>query len=228
VSGLRRGERDFHRLAIPDFTHENNLRRLTQRRPKAGGKVGKITPKFALGKSCFEMRMEELDRILERHHMNLRGHIQLVQHRRERRRLARARGTGDENDPRLFLHDLAAKRRQFQRVDRGNLRIEFPHHDCVIAVLPENVHAEAGDVWHRVTRVARAVVFQIGLHPLVVAHQLPGDPLRVLRLEHRHKRGHIHAAQFSIDLHLRRPADDEKQIGDAVTCFKHVGQHGIE
>ena len=51
--------------------------------------------------------MDDLDRVLDRDDVLRRLAVHVVDHRRERRGLARARGAGDEDDPALLLGELA-------------------------------------------------------------------------------------------------------------------------
>ena len=65
-------------------------------------------------------RVDELDRVLDRDDVRRRGLVDVVDHRRERRRLARAGRAGDQDDPALLVGQLADHRRQRQLLDRAD------------------------------------------------------------------------------------------------------------
>ena len=128
--------------------------RKAERMPFA--KVGKSLPKFALIDERAFVRVQKLDRVFEGEDVNLLGFVQLIQQRGERSRLAAASRAGDEDDAVFLLHHLPKNRRQAERIERRNLRLQFAHHDRLPPVLPEDVNAETRDVRERVAAIAGA------------------------------------------------------------------------
>ena len=228
VARLRRRQRDLHRLAVANFPDQNHLRRLSQSRAQADREVRKILAQFALAEGRLLVRMQKFDRVLERHHVDFVLLVDLVEHRRQRRRLAAARRPGHEDQPRFFLDHLAKNLRQPERVERRNLRAQLPHHDRVIAVVLENVHAKPREVRHRVARVARAVVFEVAHESFIPRHQFPRERLHMRRLERRPQALDLHRLQLPVFLHLRRPPDHEEQIGRPLIFSEHLRHDLIE
>ena len=66
---------------------------------------------------------------------------------------------------------------QFQPFARRDLRAELAHDDGVVAILPEDIHAEAGEFRHGVAGIAGAGFLQVAGQPLVAADDLEGDRL---------------------------------------------------
>ena len=112
VSGLGGGERDFHCFAVADFAEQNHFRRLAQSRAQAGCEVRKILPHFPLAEGRLGGQVNKLDRILQRHDMDFRRLIDLVQNRGQGRCLAAAGAAGDEDDPEFLLHHFLENGRQ--------------------------------------------------------------------------------------------------------------------
>jgi hypothetical protein len=73
------------------------------------------------------------------------GVVDVVQHRRQRRRLARTGGAGDEDQAAFFVGDLLEHRRQLQLVDGRHARRDDAHDQADGAALLEDVAAEAAE-----------------------------------------------------------------------------------
>ncbi len=99
------------------------------------------------------MPVQELDRVLDRHDVLLAGHVDLVQHRRERGGLARAGGTRDEHEAAWLAREVVDDRRQPELVDRGELEGDQAEGGADRAPLVISVNAEAGVAWNRVGEV---------------------------------------------------------------------------
>ena len=65
--------------------------------------------------------MEDLDRVLDRHDVLPPRAIDLVEHRRERRRLARAGGAGDEDEAALLAREPRDPGRKVEVVEARDL-----------------------------------------------------------------------------------------------------------
>ena len=74
---------------------------------------------FALVERCPLLRMDEFDGVLESDDMDRLAFIDLVQHRRQRRRLSGAGCARNQNQARLFLGDVMEDRRQIQLIELG-------------------------------------------------------------------------------------------------------------
>ena len=83
----------------------------------------------------------------------------MVQHRRERRRLPRACGAGDEDEAALLLGEPPHSGWKMELVERGDRIGDDPERERDRAALTEPVDAEARKAWMRVrdVEVARLV-----------------------------------------------------------------------
>ncbi len=87
--------------------------------------------------------VQELDRVLDRDDVLGVEAIDLVDHRGERRGLARARGARHENDAALLVGDVRDHVGQPEFLDRADLVRDRPGHERDHAALAEGVDAEA-------------------------------------------------------------------------------------
>ena len=97
--------------------------------------------------------VQELDRILDRHHVRRARLVDVVDHRRERRALAAAGRAGDQHEAALFLGDRLEHRRQPELVDRADLHRDDAEDQADRAALLEDVAAEAAEAGHAVGEV---------------------------------------------------------------------------
>jgi hypothetical protein len=88
-------------------------------------------------------RMNEFDRIFQGNDMHGLVLIDLVEQCRQRCRLAASGCAGDQDQPGLFLCDFGKDIGQSQGLDRGDFAFEFPQDDGEMALLAEDVDAEA-------------------------------------------------------------------------------------
>ena len=88
--------------------------------------------------------------------------VDLVDHRRERGRLARAGRAGQEDDPALLVGEVLDHLGQAEVIDRAHLEGDRAADDRDVAALAEGVHAEAGDARHLVGEVGLADVAELG------------------------------------------------------------------
>src|SRR5262245_12432420 len=157
MPGFRGHERDFHGGPIAHFANENDLWCLAKRGTQAIWIIVEIAPEFALIEGGLTNRMDELDRVLQGHDMDRLFLVDLVQDRGQRRRLATAGGTGHEDESRVFSCDLLKNRRQSKRTQRWNDRLQLPHDNCELSLLPKNIDSESGLIVERVAAIAGTV-----------------------------------------------------------------------
>ena len=143
VAGLGGCQRDFDRLAIAHLADENHLRRLAQRSAQRQGERRRVAVQLALMNRRLLVRVQELDRILDREDVIRAGLVDQIDDRRERRRLARSGRPGDEHDAVLQRHDVGQHRRQIEIGERRDPRRDHAHDDRVAAALTEDVDAKA-------------------------------------------------------------------------------------
>ena len=92
-------ERRFHRLQIAHFADEDDVGILAQaRRAAPFEKLFGVAVDFALVDEAVLVRVDVLDGIFNRQDVTVPLGVDLVEHRRQRRRLAAAGRTGDEHE----------------------------------------------------------------------------------------------------------------------------------
>ena len=90
------------------------------------------------------------------------GAVDVVDHRRQRRALARAGGAGDEDDPALLFGQLGDDLGQAQLLDRADFEGDRAADDRDRAALFEGVDAEAREAGDRVGEVGLAGFLEFG------------------------------------------------------------------
>ena len=98
MAGLGCGQRGRDGLEVAHFAEEDHVGVLTERAAKRVGEPGRIDADLALVDDAALVLMEELDWILDRDDVIGADPVDLVDHRRKRRRLTRARRAGEENE----------------------------------------------------------------------------------------------------------------------------------
>ena len=98
VPGFRRRQRDLDGLAVAHLADEDHLRRLPQRRRERRGERRRVAVQLALVDGRLLVLVQELDRILDGEDVFGAGLVDQIDDRRQRRRLARAGRTGDQDD----------------------------------------------------------------------------------------------------------------------------------
>jgi len=107
--------------------------------------------------------VEELDRVLDRHDVLGAGRVDVVDHRRERRRLPRAGRPGHQDQAASLLADLLENRREEQLAGRQDPGGNDAADEADRAALLEDVAAEAPEAGHRVGDVDLEVVLEFFL-----------------------------------------------------------------
>ena len=97
MAGLRSLERRVDRLKVAHLAHHDHVGILTQRGPQGVWKRGSVGADLALRDDALVVAEDELDRVLDRNDLGFPSPVDLVDHRRQRRRLAHARGACHEH-----------------------------------------------------------------------------------------------------------------------------------
>ena len=163
VDGVQRGEHEvagfggeqagLDRFEVAHFADENHVGILPQRAAQRVGERLGVDRHLALVDDRLRVAVEELDRILDRHHVRLARVVDVVDHRRQRRALAAAGRARDQHEAALFLGDGLEHLRQAQLVDRADLHRDDAKHQPDRAALLEHVAAEAAEPGHAVGEV---------------------------------------------------------------------------
>src|SRR3989304_8629056 len=99
---------------------------------------------FALADQAILARMDELDRILDRQDMALDARIEVIDHRRERGRLARAGLAGHEDHAVRDFAQVAHRLRHLEWLERLRLRRDGAKHGAHAVELAQYVHPKPG------------------------------------------------------------------------------------
>ena len=174
--------------------------------------------------------VDVLQRVFDGDDVARAGAVDVVDHRREGRRLARAGGSGDENESQALLTKLLQDGRQVQLVQRPDLERDDAHDRGGGAALTVDVHADAAlalqferEVHFPGLREDRLLT--LGHH---VRHQLldrrPSDHRHVLAAGH-HRAVQAHHGNLSgLDVHVGH--DFVVADLDEVTEIEFFESHG--
>src|SRR5439155_710407 len=121
VAGLGDAERRFDRLEIAHLADEHDVRVLAERRAERVAEAVGVAVHLALVHQTVLVLMHELDRVLDGQDVIVALGVDLVDHRRQRRRLAAAGRAGDEHQAARLLRERREHGRQAQIAERANL-----------------------------------------------------------------------------------------------------------
>ena len=110
VAGLGRGQRGGDRLEVAHLAEEDHVRVLAERGAERLGEAGCVDADLALVDDAALVPVHELDRVLDREDVLRALAVDLVDQRRERRRLTGAGRAGDEHEPARPLGQLVERR----------------------------------------------------------------------------------------------------------------------
>src|SRR3546814_1940520 len=96
MSSLGCSQREADRFEVAHFTDEDDVRVLTQRRAQRLVETERVAVNFALVDQTLLRLMDELDRVLDRQDMPVFVLVDVIDHRRQCRRLAGAGRPGDQ------------------------------------------------------------------------------------------------------------------------------------
>src|SRR3989338_8807109 len=147
--------------------------------------------------------------------------VDLVDHRRERGALARARRPGHQHQPARLLGQLRNNRRQLELVEGLHLKRDLPDHQRHAAALLEGVAPEP----RQILDAEGEVEFVLGLEPLLLL--LREDRIRqlqrVLRVQDVLD---LAAGDVAVDPQLRALARRDVEVGRL--ALDHLLQQGAE
>ena len=108
VAGLGRLQRGLRGLGVAELADQDHVRVLAERAPqrlRRSSAVSSPTSRWLTMQPW--SRVQDLDRVLDRDDVLPARAVDVVDHRRERRRLARAGRAGDEHEPAVLLGEPA-------------------------------------------------------------------------------------------------------------------------
>jgi hypothetical protein len=183
VTGLRRRHREANRLEVAHFTDQDVIGIFAQRRAQRVRERQRVRAELALVDQALLRLVQELDRVLDREDVAEFVLVDVVHHRRECRRLARAGRSRDEDQPAWAVGEVGEDLRRIELLERKHLRRNRPERRRGAAMLVERIDPEAGEVRHREAEVAFE---ELLVHlPLRVAHDVVHHGVHVLVLHRR-------------------------------------------
>jgi pilus retraction protein PilT len=210
VAGLGGGECGRDRLEVAHLADENHVGVLPQRRFQRFGEARRVRADLALVDDAALVPVHELDRILDGENVVGTGAVDLVDHRRERRRLTGARRSGDEHEPARVLGEGVEHLWQVQLLERLDLLRDQAEGSADRLALVVDVHAEAGNARHRVREVELAVQLEMLL--LLAREDAVEERARVVRGERLEALG---ADDMPANPVRRRTPDRHVKVGSA-------------
>ena len=177
---------------------------------------------LALVHQALLVRVHELDRILDRDDVVGAGAIDVVDHRRQRRRLARAGRAGDEHEPLLQVAEVEDVRREPEPLGGQDLGRDDAEDAADAEAVHEDVGAEArqpGDLVGEVGVVPRLELFAVLRRRDL--HQQPRQRLGAERRRILVKRPHL-----AVLADERRHRRTEMKVRCAQLA--HPAEHGVD
>ncbi len=206
MTGFCGGQREANGFQIAQLADQDEVGVFAQRRAQRFVEAMRVAVHFALVDQAFLRGMYKLDRILDREDMAVLVLVDVVDHRRERSRLARTSRPGHQDQTLRLLDELLEDARAaeiLQAEDFGRNRTE---HRSGTAVLVERIDAE--------TRQARDLEREVDLEEflvvatLLVRHDVVDQRVDLLVIEGRD----VDPAHVTIDADHRRQAGRQVQV----------------
>jgi hypothetical protein len=121
MPGFGGDQRGFDGFQIAHFADQNHVRVLAQRAAQGFGKRARVNVDFALRDKGFFVFVEKFNRVFDRHDVRIARLIDVIDHRRKRRRFARTGRSRDQNQAALFVGDTVQNRRQPESAEIANV-----------------------------------------------------------------------------------------------------------
>ena len=165
VARLRRLHGRLGRLGVAELSDQDHVGVLAQRAPERLGERIGVEADLALVDDAAVVGVQELDRVLDRDDVLAARAVDVVDQRRERRRLSRAGRTRDEDEAAALFGQPADSLGQAQVLEAGHLRGDDPEGEGRRPALLEAVDPEACEVGRHVRGVELALLAE-GLEPV--------------------------------------------------------------
>ena len=143
MAGLGRLQRGLGGLGVAELADQDHVGVLAQRAPERLRERTVSIPTSRWLTMLLSVGMQHLDRVLDRDDVLLPRAVDVVDHRGERRGLARAGRAGDEHEPAMLVGEAADAGRQWSVSKLGISLGITRQRDRDRAALPEGVDAEA-------------------------------------------------------------------------------------
>ena len=146
VAGLRRRQRNPHRLRVAHFADDDDVGRLANGGTQRGREVGRVDADLDLLDQAAAVRVLVFDRVLDGDDVALVALVDRGDQRRQRRGLARAGGPADQHEAARQRREQADVVREMQVRDLRNPQRQRADGGCGAAALAVQVHPEAAEL----------------------------------------------------------------------------------
>ena len=146
MTGFAGGERHLHRLGIAHLADDDDVGRLTKRGAKRGRKVRRVDADLHVLDDAAAVLMLVFDRILDGDDVARLAQVDLVDQRRQRRRLAGAGRAAEQDQPARDPRQRLDARREAERGQPRNHRRQPADRRRGAAALAVQVDAEPAEV----------------------------------------------------------------------------------
>ena len=177
---------------------------------RASAKLDRVGADLALVDDAALVPVEELDRVLDGHDVVVARAVDLVDHRRERGRLARAGRARDEDEAARLRREVLEDRRKPELLERLQLGRDQAEGRAEALALEVDVDAEAREAGDRVGDVDLALRLEVLL--LLGGEDAVEHPLRVLGAEAGEL---VEALEAAVDADDGLGADRDVQVRGA-------------
>ncbi len=145
VAGFRCCQRQPDGLQVPQLPHQDDVGILPQGAPERPGERRCVHPHLALVDDAVLGRVHELHRVLDGQDVRMAALVDVINHGRQGRALAGARGPRHQHQSPPHLCNIAQHTGGLQIIQRQHLVGNDPQHHAHATHLVVDVDAEAGE-----------------------------------------------------------------------------------
>ena len=189
MSGFGRFDRQSDRFKVPHLADEDDIGILAKRTPQGRGKGPGVRPHLPVVDQTALALVHELDRVLDRNDVVLAELVGVVDDGGERRGLAAARRSGEQDQSFVQQRGPLDDGRKPQLIRRVHLGRNLPEHRPATVLLVEEIAPEARHARNLVPEVDVAgllVLFDLQLGGDLIEHRLQRVVLQHLVLDPLH------------------------------------------
>jgi hypothetical protein len=209
-----------HRFVVAQFADQDHVGIFTQGGVQRFGERRTVSADFALAHQAVLALVHELDRIFDGQNVAFAAQIHIVDHRRERGRLARAGLAGHQDQTVVHFAQVADRIRHIELIQRQRLGGNGAAHAAQAVQVPHDVDAK--------TRNARNDVGEVGAVLFIQAHlrRARHDFAQCFFDELRREYFRPQVVQLAVQANARRVAGDEVQV--RAVLAQHLFQELID
>src|SRR5215831_1575589 len=157
----------FYGLVVSHLADQDHIGVLTKSAAERVGEALSVNIDFSLIDVALLVPMKKLNRIFDRHYMAGSGPVYVVNHRGQRRGLARPGRSGYQDQSASFIGDLFDDRRQAELLNGPDGSWNDAEHNADGAALLEHIAPEAAQSGNAVGDVYLSVLAEPLLLPIV-------------------------------------------------------------